>query len=324
MKRTAAAYAFLIIAAMIVSLLGAIHQAASARTLNQEDELVVRGAQLYDDWAAVLDQSPPSGNHPIWGRQEENTRSGPDTWRCVTCHGWDYQGVEGANRSGPNFTGFPGVFDTQSASAAEIAAALTGEDDPEHNFVPPLVEEDVEALAAFLQQGLIDDNQYIDLVSRQVIEGDRENGQRLYTEACASCHGEDGTALAFRYEGQNVSLGTLAVQEPWRFLHRIRYGTARASEMPAMVLDGWTPEEGRDVLLYAQSLPTGFPGEGEAPGQDGGREPFDERGGPSRGLFTGILTAIWAMVTSLGFAVLLGAVLIGIIFFVVWLIRGQQ
>ena len=73
---------------------------------NPPPEEVIRGAQLYDKWFAVLSVEPPGEDMPIWGRQTTNTRSGPDTWRCVECHGWDYWGAQGAYASGSHQTGF--------------------------------------------------------------------------------------------------------------------------------------------------------------------------------------------------------------------------
>lgn len=315
---------YLSIAALTLAVLGSASNPIAENRLIQDEDPVVRGARLYDDWIEVLDEQAPSGNHPIWGRQTTNTRSGPDTWRCVSCHGWDYQGAEGANRSGSNFTGFPGIFDVQDWSEQEIAAALDGELDDEHDFMPPLIASDAAAVAAFLQEGLIDDNEFIDPVSRGVIEGDAANGEALYTEACASCHGDDGTALTFRYEGQDVALGTIAVQDPWRFLHRTRFGVARAPEMPIGYELGWSPQDGRDVLLFAQGMPSGLESPGEGPTFEDRAPPEGERGGPAQNIITGILTAIGAMVTSLGFAILLGGALIGIIFLIVWLIRGRS
>jgi len=72
---------------------------------------------------------------PIWSRQTTNTLSGQDTWRCVTCHGWDYQGKDGAYRSGSNYTGFPSVYkQVQDMSEDEIVAHLKGSKDLSHDF----------------------------------------------------------------------------------------------------------------------------------------------------------------------------------------------
>ena len=295
----------------------------SARENQQEISPVSRGAQIYDDWTVVIPNAPvPVGNNPIWSRQTNNTLSGLDTWRCVECHGWDYQGKDGAFRSGSNETGFSGILEASSKDIASLKAALDGTTDSQHNFTSILNDEDVESVITFIQTGLIDDNEYIDLVSRKVIAGDLNNGKDKYQQACSSCHGEDGTLATFRYEGTEVALGTLAIQDPWRFLHRTRFGTARAPEMPLGYELGWTAEDSRDVVYYVQSsFPTGFEAMENQPVDV---EPVENLGGPAQNWFSGIVTAFGAMATGLGFAILLGAFFVGIILLLVWLLRNRQ
>jgi mono/diheme cytochrome c family protein len=311
---------------IVVIGLGFLAEKGLAAPWNQEDiEQLVRGAQLYDDWTKIVEPVPTlTGTQPIWSTQSTNTQSGVDTWRCVSCHGWDYKGADGAFRSGPNYTGFPGIYDARAIEFSEFQALMDGSAMPDHNFSAYLNATDVASLGLFIQNGLIDDNEFIDPVSLKVLGGDLQQGNELYTSACASCHGDDGRQIKFRYEGQDINLGKLAVQDPWRFLHRTRFGTARAPEMVIGAKLGWQVEEGRDVLLYAQTLPTGFeisgtPSIGEqTPGS--GAQP----GGPANSILTGILTALGAMATGLGFAIILGVLLIGIIFIVVWFLRGRK
>lgn len=297
----------------------------AAPASQSDQDLIIRGAQLYDDWTKIVTPPPTlARNQPIWDTQKTSTLSGVDTWRCVSCHGWDYKGSSGAFRSGPYFTGFPGVFEDRSKTAAEIDGFLHGVGTSSHDYSAYLSTSDIESLISFIQNGLIEDNQYIDPVSLKVLGGDLQSGQKLYSDTCAKCHGEDGRQIQFRYEGQDINLGKLAVQDPWRFLHRTRFGTARAPEMVIGATLGWTAQEGRDVLLYAQTLPTGLESEGtpslgeQTPGNV--RQP----GGPATNIFTGILTALGAMATSAGFAIILGALLIGIILLVVWFLRGRK
>jgi hypothetical protein len=112
-------------------------------------------------------------------------------------------------------------------------------------------------LTGFLKFGLIDDDQYIDDVSLTVVGGDLERGESLYQQVCANCHGVDGMLIVFRTEGVDEYLGSVARRDPWRFLHRTRYGVAGV-DMPVGAKLGWTPEDGRDVLAYAQTLPIGL------------------------------------------------------------------
>ncbi len=304
-----------------------ILQAQPAHAFNttfQQIDQVIRGAQLYDDWTQLSNTAPPAGSHPIWGRQTNNTRSGVETWRCVACHGWDYEGKDGAFGSGANYTGFPGVFAAQSKSLEALQQVLSGRSDPEHDFSVYLSREDMTALSVFIRDGVIDDSRFIDPVTRKPIEGDLQNGKELYAQGCASCHGEDGQKIAFRYEGQTVTLSTLAIQDPWRFLHRTRFGTARAPEMTVGLNLGWSPQDGRDVLMYAQTFPTDS-GQPLPPSlSDQPSTPAPQPGGPASNFVTGILTALGAMITSLGFALVLGGLLVGILLLVVWSIRNRK
>lgn len=297
--------------------------AAPAEAQNGTDPLIL-GARLYDDWIAETGQPAPSGNQPLWSTQTTNTISGADTWRCAACHGWDYQGADGAYSSGANFTGFPGVYPARKKSSAELMSILTGGTNADHNFSSFLSDSELEALVTFIQSGLVNDSEFIDRATLKVINGDAAHGEALYSQACSECHGADGTTIQFRQGGQMVLLGTLANQDPWRFLHRTRFGLARAPEMKIGQELGWSVQDGRDVLLFAQSLPAGISATAEPAMQDVPETAAAQPGGPANSIFTGILTALGAMATSLGFALILGGLLVGVLLVVVWFMRNKQ
>lgn len=264
---------------------------------------LVTGAQLYDKWYAVLGQQP-EGDMPIWGRQSTNSRSGAETWRCAECHGWDYRGVDGAYASGSHKTGFPSLMIlVPGLSEEQIVAHLKGENDVQHDFSAYLDQASMQKVALFLKEGLIDDAKYIDSASLKVIDGDVEHGKSLFDATCAECHGADGAKIVFRGEGVEEYLGDVAHRDPYRFLHRTRFGVA-GTTMPVGVTLGWTPADGRDVLAYAQSLPEAretvdVTGAGE------GSEPAPQDvGGPSDNWLAGIFTGILAALGTLGAAIL--------------------
>jgi thiosulfate dehydrogenase len=284
---------------------------------------VTPGAQLYDKWYAAAGVPAPQGDMPIWSRQSTNTRSGAETWRCAECHGWDYQGREGAYASGSHYTGFPSLLrQSDPLTDVQILAHLKGVNDPQHDFSAYLDDFSLRALASFLKNGLIDDRQYIDPVSLQVIDGDLQNGKKLYTETCSACHGEDGKQIVFRTEGVDEYLGSVAERDPWRFLHRTRFGVA-GTPMPAGYDLGWTPADGRDILMYTQTLPTGRePAPVTGAGAGSKAEPL--RGGPASNLLTGILTGLAAFFGTFGVSLLFlaGLVILGMV--VVSILRGRK
>ena len=214
------------------------------------------GARIYDNWILALDQIPPTGNHPLWDNQETNTRSGVITWRCSECHGWDYKGAEGAYGSGSHFTGFPGVYDPGSKDLDELVAILSGETIEDHDF-SAMGDEALVELATFLQKGLADYTPLIDAESKSAVGGDVAHGQELFA-SCTACHGEDGRTLNFGSDEEPEYVATIALDNPWEFLHKVRAGQP-GSTMPAAMDSGWSLEDLLDLLAFSQSLPVEAP-----------------------------------------------------------------
>jgi mono/diheme cytochrome c family protein len=296
--------------------------ATSARNIHPASDDLTIGAQLYDKWYALLKTTPPSGNMPIWERQTTNTRSGPDTWRCSECHGWDYKGSEGAYGSGSHYTGFPNVMKLAAdLPAEEIVAHLKGSKDPSHNFSKYLDDASLNKLAQFLKEGVIDDSAFIDSTTLKTKGGDIVHGKQLFENTCVQCHGADGKKIVFRTEGVNEYLGSVAKRDPYRFLHRTRFGVA-GTEMPVGRDLGWKPADGVDVLAYAQSLPTGTENEPNA-NAGAGSEPAPKLGGPQGGVVGGILTGLAAVFGMVGGSLifLLGLLVLGML--IVWALRKR-
>jgi thiosulfate dehydrogenase len=314
---------------VLMALFLAGRMVANARPAQKSTDDVVIGAQLYDKWYATLGVNAPDGNMPAWERQTTNSRSGADTWRCAECHGWDYKGSEGAYSAGSHYTGFPGVIKLAAAMTPdEIVGHLNGSKDPSHDFSKYIDDANLTKLALFLKEGVIDDAEFIDSVTLKVKNGDQGHGKQLYDQVCAACHGADGKQIIFRTEGINESLGEVANRDPFRFLHRTRFGVAGTETPPstrgAMPVGrdlGWSPADGRDVLAYAQTFvngqaaPAGNAGAGSERGPD--------LGGPGEGVFNGILTGMAAFFGMFGMSVLFlgGLVLLGVV--IVWALRKK-
>ena len=229
----------------------------------------VRGGLLYDTWWVVIaageeeeheheegeehvdTSEAPDTDHPLWATQTTNERSGADTWRCKECHGWDYKGADGAYGSGSHFTGFPGVFDSRDKPPADILAAMQGSTNPDHDFSTVMAEQDLIDLSLFLTQVLIDDAGLVDADAAST--GDAAEGAILYGDVCIKCHGPTGNAINFGGIVEPEFLGHLAPDNPWEFIHKVRFGQP-GWPMPSGISNSWSDEDVANVLAYAQTF----------------------------------------------------------------------
>ena len=231
---------------------------------NYAAESEAQGGALYDKWWAALGFSAgPTTDHPVWSQQTSNTRTGADTWRCKECHGWDYQGADGAYGTGSShYTGFPGVMGAQNKQPLEVFCAIYNGTAayPEHKFNPSnsvLTDQAVLQLTKFItsstaDRGLIVTDQYIDPVTADTIGGDVNQGQLDFGSNCVSCHGADGTLNA-----DGGTLGAIAVDNPWEMFHKIRFGhPGSVPQMPAFIDTTMVIDTMVDIISYVKTLPT--------------------------------------------------------------------
>ncbi|MBI3159493.1 MAG: hypothetical protein HYZ26_07830 [Chloroflexi bacterium] len=219
----------------------------------------VVGAHIYDAWYNVQDVAPPAGDHPLWRTQTNNKRSGTVTWRCVICHGWDYKGAAGIYGPGSDeYTGFPGVIGVVGSSEADIRAWLDGTRNPNHNFARYLAPGYVNDLITFLRTRLVNTDLLVNPASGAAL-GNTSRGGVLYARDCIECHGPEGAAVNFGSANAPVFLADLAIANPWRLIHKSRFGQA-LSTTPAAEQIGWTLQDVADFTAYAQTLPPAKPG----------------------------------------------------------------
>jgi cytochrome c553 len=214
-----------------------------------EDWEIGFGGRLYDNWYEALDVDEPEGTHPSYpaaGRQE-----GAATWRCKECHGWDYKGRDGRYASGSHATGIVGIQAMVGADPSAIRAIIG---DATHGYTPEMIPpEAMDRLARFVTRGQHETDLYIDGASGKV-RGEAEPGERYYQNICAPCHGFDGKALNFSGDPDAPEyVGTVAVENPWETLHKIRNGQP-GQPMPALRV--LPRQDVVDILAYIQTLPT--------------------------------------------------------------------
>lgn len=214
---------------------------------------IAKGGALYDKWWKIdAGATEPSEDNPLWALQSSNTRSLSTTWRCKECHGWDYQGKDGAYSKGSHFTGFPNILAAASTKTeAQLLAIMKGGNNSQHDFSAVMSEQAIDDLVHFLSEGLVDDTIYIDYSTKKVTGANLASGKQLYDGACAACHGADGRMMPIE---ETESVASLANGNPWEILHKIRFGQP-GTAMPSGVKMGWSTQDAVDVLGYAQTLP---------------------------------------------------------------------
>ncbi|MBY0430936.1 MAG: c-type cytochrome [Rhodospirillales bacterium] len=192
------------------------------------------GARLYDNWWQTLGEPPPARTHPAY--PAGGARSGAETWRCESCHGWDYRGVQGLK----------GVTGRYTNNPERMADYLRGE--PHRYTADMLPDSALHYLSHWLTHGRHNPDLWI--AADGHAKGDVRQGETVYQTMCAACHGYDGRAILMGEDGQ--SLGRRSKAEPHAAFHKIRNG-APGSTMPA--LRAFEPQWAANVLAYAQTLP---------------------------------------------------------------------
>ena len=214
---------------------------------------VERGGALYDKYWLVTGDEAPSGENRLWARRpdkESNQRSGPDTWRCKECHGWDYRGEEGEYGQGGHRTGIRGIVGT-NLDEDELIKELRDD----HGYGDAGVSTpDLRDLAAFVREAAGEVTNAID--NQGKFRGDADQGQTIYRRICQQCHGQDG--LNERPQGSVGNFqefpGKLAQESPWEFLHKVRFGHP-GTPMPPQN-QALSANELADLGAHAQTLPS--------------------------------------------------------------------
>jgi len=233
--------------------------------LCEVDGDLIRGGRMYDRWWSEVAAAEPTSDHPLWAFRpdtQSNASTGSATWRCVECHGWDYEGVDGEYASGPHRTGIPGVLD----STMTVPALFSLLKDPPnngggggvlngHDYGSVLPDEQINDLLAFVLGGVVDTAEYLNPTTG-VFDGDPTVGQAHYTAGgaitqCTTCHGADGAAINFGTPQSPEYLGTAAVYTPSRFLHRTRMGFP-GTPMGGWLFNGGSNQGAADIGRYAQ------------------------------------------------------------------------
>lgn len=216
-----------------------------------------RGGRLYVAWDKLVSDTIPKRINPLWPANTNYTVPAENTWRCVNCHSWDYTGSSSATQSTLfRNMDFPSLFNMMGKAPEDILPWLNGEADSQHDFSAYLSQQDMHDLSAFLSMGLVTPDLIANTETRTV-SGTLSVGEESYNEFCSSCHGMEGEKLNFGTTQTPIFMGDLALENPWRIAHTIRYGHLTA-HIPAAESLGLAFSQQIDILAYAQTLPTAF------------------------------------------------------------------
>jgi len=196
---------------------------------------IARGGRLYDNWILENRDRPPEDIHPNYKNSRRNMHNAENSWRCVTCHGWDYKGVA--------TQGTGALGDKQGDDPDALGFILL---DANHRYEAKLSRRDLGDLAAFIAGGRIDMDPYIAPGATRAL-GDATREAALYATVCANCHGTDGHRITTM-----AQLGVFARRAPHEALHKILNGHPAERMPPLRFLD--TARLG-DMLAYIQTLP---------------------------------------------------------------------
>lgn len=217
---------------------------------------IVLGGKIYDNWMNTLDEKTLNSrqldkkkflnNHPAY--PPTSRKKSFVTWRCKECHGWDYQGVDGAYRKGAHFTGIKGIYNMMGATPDKIITTIR---DKNHKYTKKMIDDtQAKALALFVTRGLLDMNLYIDSASKKV-RGEAARGYPFFQTICAVCHGLDGKEINFGSSYEPEFVGTVANHNPWEALHKIRNGHPGTDMVSMRALPIQTQV---DILAFIQTL----------------------------------------------------------------------
>ena len=238
------------------------------------------GGRLYDEWWSLadgtMDPMPPetATTHPLWPATN-TSKIGATTWRCKSCHGWDYRGVDGiyGRPDSSYYTLIKGIIPIEGGgqpllttpeeiylflhdglvdTTAHGLGALVADDMAFYALTKFVVTIQAEATLARAPSNFIDD-------ATKLTTGIEASGMEFYAMAaadagCVDCHGPEGKLVDFA-DGDplvlpNVFVDTLARENPWEALHKIRFG--QPGSTPAMMgLESFAALAGQDIIQNA-------------------------------------------------------------------------
>ena len=193
---------------------------------------IARGGRLFDNWILENKDRPPPEIHPKFKIYRPSMHNVETSWRCVSCHGWDYKG---RTEQG---TGI--LRDTEGSDPSTLASILR---DVNHRYGNMLSKRDFADLATYIGSDIA---LYIDPGSNR-IAGDATREVKLYATICANCHGANGHKVT-----SMMPIGSFARLHPREAMHKIRNGHPGVWMPPFRFLKASRID---DLFAYIRTLP---------------------------------------------------------------------
>lgn len=85
--------------------------------------------------------------------------------------------------------------------------------------------------------------------------GNTRTGSYIYSRNCTHmCHGSVGIGINFGDAENPEYVGTVAYNNPWEFIHKVRNGQP-GTRMPSAIINDWSENDILDLLTFARTLP---------------------------------------------------------------------
>ncbi|MBL4613405.1 MAG: c-type cytochrome [Magnetovibrio sp.] len=245
-SRIALAAAFMATGLMSAPTVHAAGAKANAMPSQADQKLVASvaaGGRMYDNWIRELALKKPKSVHPLYPSDGKYTDTAWQTWRCVTCHGWDYLGDRGGSTKGENFTGIKGVSGMIGSTAEQVAEVLR---DDKHGYGDFFDDRAMVDISNFVVKGLVPMDRVVDRATgRALIEPVSSSAH--FSTICVNCHGADGRMMK-----TIPPLGEAARRNPWQAMHKMLNGHP-GDDMPA--LRAFDVRTTLSTLAFIQALP---------------------------------------------------------------------
>ena len=219
------------------------------------------GGRLYDNWVIETgsDATQVTPNPLLQLAPDQaaaSSVSDVDGWRCVVCHGFDYEG--GSFGFSNNLVELKVLNNWDSGKVFNILKNGYSAVDPAtgalsivHKYSDLLSDVALWDLAAFAEVRLADMHEFIrvDTGGIRAYKANFAEGEAIYNEqaigtfatgtqlGCLTCHGVDGT-LATRPDGTATDIFSLSWRDPFQFFHVLAFGSPR---LPNAAADSFSP-----------------------------------------------------------------------------------